>query len=281
MTLSKISITSEKLKNRSKFAVRYLSIFGQDYPDFLIIGAQKGGTSSLYSYLLQHPNILPSLTKEVHFFDRPSNRKKGHRWYKSHFPTRWEKQRKQAITGEATPLMQYFHAPRLISEAMPTVKIIMLLRNPVDRALSHYKHNTRRPGREPLSFSDAIRQEPERIAADLQQVPVDEWHHDRSLRRYGYAHRGFYAQQLERWLNYFPKEQVLVAKSEDFYANPQTCLDQVTDFLGLPRHAFELGQKFNVGGYSDTMANADRHWLEQVFEPENKQLFQLLGEHLW
>ena len=111
-------------------------------PDFLIVGAQKGGTSSLYAYLAQHPSVLPSFRKEVKFFD--CNYFCGHTWYRAHFPLRYKLSRGNRITGEGTP--NYLFHPTALQRLALTlidVKIIILLRNPADRAYSHYQHQKR------------------------------------------------------------------------------------------------------------------------------------------
>jgi len=137
-------------------------------PDFIIIGVQKGGTTSLYKYLVQQKSVMPAFRKEVHFFDDP-NFEKGIGWYRAQLPSSAYKDYQQfihkekTIAGEGSPYY-IFHpqVPRRIYEMIPAVKLIAMLRNPIDRAYSHYHHN-RRERREPLSFAEAIAREPERI----------------------------------------------------------------------------------------------------------------------
>ncbi|MFO7955055.1 sulfotransferase family protein [Thioalkalivibrio sp.] len=132
-------------------------------PDFIIIGAQKSGTTSLYAYLSQHPQLFPSSTKEVHFFDGgldPSvdTFKKGMPWYRAHFPLRKNMGANQR-TFEASPLYIFNPlAPERIANVVPNVKIIALLRNPTERAISHFFHERRR-GREPLAIDEALEKE--------------------------------------------------------------------------------------------------------------------------
>jgi len=137
-------------------------------PDFLIIGAQRCGTTSLFNYLSQHPDIYPSFPKEVHYFS--NYYKKGTAWYRSHFPLTWQKKYRELVqgrkfmTGEATPY--YFshpHAPRRIFNALPKVRLFLLLRNPVDRAFSHYQYEVKM-GIESLSFEEAIDKEEDRLS---------------------------------------------------------------------------------------------------------------------
>ncbi len=139
-------------------------------PDFPIVGAMKSGTSSLYLYTTQHPHVLPALKVEVHYFDINFNR--GNKWYRSHFPTIFYKfisrliKRHKMITGEASPYYLFFpHSAQRIYTTFPNLKIIIILRNPVDRAYSHYFHSTR-GGFESLSFEEAVKKESERLIGE-------------------------------------------------------------------------------------------------------------------
>ncbi|MEO1299215.1 MAG: sulfotransferase domain-containing protein, partial [Cyanobacteria bacterium J06636_16] len=202
-------------------------------------------------------------------------------WYLSHFPLKLNLKVKRAITGEATTFMYPFHVPRLVHEMMPEVKIVFLLRDPIDRAFSHYKHNLRRSGRETLSFGQAIRQEHIRISAALERSMADEWYNDEDNRMYSYIARGLYARQIKRWREFFSSEQMLILESEKFYEDPQSILDCVTDFLGLERHKFNTSKQYNVGGYADGILEADRRYLEDIFADENNALFTLIGKNFW
>lgn len=270
-----------KYQKDIRFLFNYLNSQDRSLPKFLIAGTQKGGTTSLYAYLAQHPSIIPALKKEIHFFENPKIRAKGLRWYKSHFPTVLETESKQAVTGEATPFMHSYHVPRLVAEVMPKVKLIFLLRDPIDRALSHYEHNIRKAGRETLDFSEAIRKESERVLTDFQTAQANEWHDDILYRRYSYVSRGLYAQQLERWFKHFPKENFLILESESFYRDAQTLLSNITDFLDLPPYQFDLKNKHNVGGYSKKINDVDLELLRNVFERENEKLFKLIDKEFW
>ena len=269
------------LEKKLKLLRRYTSLEERSLPDFFIAGTQKGGTTSLYAYLVQHPNVIGALKKEIRFFSLPNVRKKGLRWYRSHFPTIRDKTSRKAITGEATPLMHDFHAPRLIREIVPSVKLIFLLREPVKRAFSHYQHNRRREGRELLTFSRAIREESSRIKESARGYGADEWASDLMYRHYSYAHKGLYAEQLERWYKLFPREQIFVESSERFYQNPQSCLARVVSFLDLPKFEFDCEKPRNVGNYSESMPEADIQYLQEFYEGKNDMLFNMLGRKLW
>ncbi len=146
-------------------------------PDFIIIGAMRGGTTSLYSYLTEHPNIGPAYMKEVHFFDVYFH--KGLPWYRAQFPSTVQKyytervQKQNFITGEASPYYLFHpHAPRRIARLLPHVKLIVQLRNPVSRAYSHYYHEVN-GGHEKLSFAEAIDREEDRIGKETEKLARD------------------------------------------------------------------------------------------------------------
>jgi hypothetical protein len=235
-------------------------------PDFVIIGAQRGGTTSLYRYLIEHPDIEPASRKEVHFFD--GNYERGMDWYRAHFPL----QGASRLTGEASPSYLFAPAaPARIRAALPQARYIALLRNPVDRAFSHYQLMVKR-GIEPLSFEEAIAAEPERLTGTGDPFTLA-WRH------FSYIRRGLYAEQLERWLASFPREQLLVLKSEDFYAEPAATLRQTQAWLGLPARLPATLTAHQVGDYVG-MSSATRERLGDYFAPSNRRLYDLLVRDL-
>jgi hypothetical protein len=215
----------------------HLTASSRRLPDWLIIGAQKAGTTSLYDYIVRHPDVRGAVRKEVHFFDNAFHR--GALWYRSFFPLEREVSRHQATTGrrlqsgEATPYY-LFHplVPRRVARVVPSVRLIVLLRNPVNRAFSHYTHEKVR-GHEPLSFEEAIAAEPGRIHGEEKRMVLKQTSRSRKHQVFSYVARGFYAQQLRRWMEYFPDDQILVLGSERFYADPQATMAEVFAFLGL------------------------------------------------
>lgn len=238
-------------------------------PNFIIIGSQKGGTSSLYNYLIQHPCIKAAFKKELHFFD--VNFEKGNDWYRSRFPL----YEQNFITGEATPSYIFHpHAPKRIAELTPAVKLIALLRNPVDRAYSHYNHNLRKK-REKLPFEVALEKEGERLSDKLEKMLENEEYFNSSYFHYAYLKRGIYVEQLKEWFSFFSKEQILILSSEEFYANPAVSYSQVLEFLKLPQ--WELGEykRFNGLDYQG-MTAATRKQLIDYFKPHNQRLYELL-----
>jgi Sulfotransferase domain len=189
-------------------------------PDFLIIGTMRGGTTSLYNYLLTHPQIAAATRKEIHFFDKNFDR--GIAWYQAQFPSLLQgdmaetRQGQRVLTGEASP-RYLFHpqAPARAALVVPNTKLIVLLRNPVDRAYSHYHFHVAR-GRQTLSFEDALAQEEARTRDEEQRLAADAHYFSPICWRFTYLARGIYVDQLQRWMNYFPQEQFFIIKSEDF-----------------------------------------------------------------
>src|SRR5881398_2123099 len=209
-------------------------------PDFLIIGAQKAGTTALYAYLREHPAITGPPWKEVSFFDRHYRR--GAAWYRGNFPNRLYLRRVHArsgarpIVGEASP-SYIFHplAPERVATLAPNVRLIALVRNPIDRALSHYHHEVAL-GREPLSFEAALDAEPDRTRGEEERLVREPGYFSHAWWNYTYLARGRYADQLERWLALFPREQMLVLASDDLAAAPAEAHGRVLEFLGRSPH---------------------------------------------
>jgi hypothetical protein len=259
---------------------RRLSASGRLLPDFIIIGGQKCGTTSLYNYLRRHPSVAPVFWKEVHFFDL--NWPRGVGWYRAHFPSRLYKRcvegarRRPLLAGEASPYY-LFHpqVPRRVFETLPGVKLIALLRDPAERAYSHYHHEVR-AGRESLSFEEALAAEPERLRGECERLLADEGYRSYNHQCFSYLARGLYADQLARWLELFPRRQLLVIKSEEFRAEPGRVLRQVEEFLGLSAWEPREYRKFNPGRY-EGMSPEAREWLREYFAPHNRRLSELLG----
>jgi hypothetical protein len=246
-------------------------------PDFLIIGALKAGTTSLYQYLKDHPKVNPPFKKEIKFYNCLYHR--GYFWYRSFFPTagRMRSNGGSFITGEASP-NYLFHpkTPQRVAQRLPHVKLIVLLRNPVTRAYSHYQMNLRN-GVESLSFEEAIAAEPGRLEGEYERIIADDRYPLATFRRYAYLYKGYYAQHLSRWFEYFPREAVLIIRSEDFFADPGTVYAETLAFLGLPAwHGASFKAFSSPGGYPP-MGEDTRRYLNEHFTPHNEQLYALLG----
>ena len=242
-------------------------------PDFLLIGVMKGGTTSLFRYLSQHPDVLPPFRKEIKYFD--CNYFNGNAWYRAHFPLKKKLTDGTKRTGEATPYY-IFHptAHERVASALPQAKIIIVLRNPIERAYSHYQHMVR-VGREPLSFEDAISAEPERLSGETEKVAADPHYPTFMHLQYSYLGRGDYLPQIKRWHSVYPRERVLILRSEDLYENPVATMEQTQDFLELKHwHPKDYGV-FKEGSYAP-MQTATREKLAAHFKPLNEELYTYL-----
>jgi hypothetical protein len=250
-------------------------------PDFLIIGVQKGGTTSLYNYLIQHPCIYPAYTKEVHFFDQHFDQ--GLTEYRSYFPTGFKKYYKtifkkhKFITGEATPYY-IFHplVAQRVAKILPNVKLIILLRNPIDRAYSHYQHEVKLGFEKILSFEDAIAQEDERLAEEVDRMMQNPSYKSYNYQHYSYLSRGIYISQIQKWQQFFKPEQFLILSIDDLLINPTLVYQKTLDFLGLPEWYPKTFEKYNRNQYS-TLNPETRQKLVNYFQPKNQQLYEYLG----
>jgi len=206
-------------------------------PDFIIIGAQKAGTTSLYNYLLQNPQILKSLKKEVHYFDLNFNKKVN--WYKAHFIKKNFSEKK--IIGEASPLYIYHpEVPARIQSIYSNIKIIILLRDPVERAISHYKHLLKHKLiSDELSLLDVIEIEKNKRKRFSQGTYFDPV--------YSVLHRGEYYFQLKRWFDLFTPSQILILRSDQLRSETGKVLVNVEEFLNVKNHCYDLKKKYNVG----------------------------------
>ena len=252
-------------------------------PDYLIIGTQRGGTTSLYKYLVRHPAHAHALTKELRFFDL--NYGRGLDWYRSCFPSRPYRRLFRAArgvelrVGEASP-DYVFHpnADHRIARDLPWARFVLLLRNPVDRAHSHYWHQFKR-GHESLSFEEAIDRELERLDGELERMERDPEYVSYEYHHHSYLTRGRYAEQLERWFELFPRDRFLVERSEDFYEDPHEVCQRVLDFLELPRRSVGPYEVFNAFG-EGSLDPATRGRLVEHFRPHNARLSALLGRDM-
>ena len=261
-------------------------------PDFIVIGAQRAGTTSLFYHLRLHPDVRRPLSrdgsvfwpKELHFFDEHYER--GLDWYRRFFPLAAARKvarlrGRDLVAGEATPYYLFHPAvPERVAASLPNVRLIALLRDPIERAYSHYQL-MRRTGREKLSFADAVAAEERRLTnwgltedEDVKTASGDRVHHHHRHR--AYLSRGLYAEQLERWYEHFPREQLMVIRTEDFASRPAEIYADVLRFLGLrewqPTHFIPR----NPGSYAPIDPELRAHLEERLAEP-NARLAALLG----
>ncbi len=269
-----------RVKRKLDWPYRRLTWHHRMLADFLIVGAMKSGTSSLYAYLAQHPQLMPSYIKEVHFFDgckaqqcteKVNNFRKGEAWYRAHFPLKTDPHNR---AFEATPLYLFYpHAAKRIFATNPEMKIIIILRNPTERAISHYFH-VRQRGGESLPIMEALQADYDRQESDM----IDEdGYRKKSFYYPSYKRRSLYSQQIKRFLRYFPKEQMLILSSEDLFAHPEHMVKQVFAFLGVDTEftVKDLTPQ-NVAMNKVAVDPKVRQYLNDYFLPYNKELYALL-----
>lgn len=243
---------------------RIIAPISTKQPQFLVVGAQKSGTSSFYSDLLRHSKIAGALEKEVHYFDNQYER--GDSWYRAHF--NWDMD-PTVITGEATPYYM-FHpdAASRIRDCLPDVKLIFLLRDPTERAISHYFHEVR-AGREQHSFAKAFELEVKNNRASVSSS---------GHQRFSYLARGKYLEQIERFLQYYDRSAMLILNSHYYFETPERLLPQVENFLDIPSENIgKYSKTKNIGRYTIDDTNC-LPLLHEYFAPFNKRLFAFLGE---
>ncbi len=267
-------------------------------PGLIIVGAQKSATSSLFDYLSQHPQLLPSVQKEVHYFDggpakdiryrdgkpvpRQDAYERGPVWYHAQFPRNSRPDLRMAF--EATP--EYMFKPpaaKRMYDLVPGAKLVAILRNPTERAISQY-FMSRKPGktnrglpREPLPIKEAFEAEEGRLEAVIREQdygnPLFSW--------YSYKLRGRYKEQLDRLLQYYSREQLLVLSTEDLLRDPEGTLRSVFAFVGVDT-AFKVADLTPRGvAINKTDVPPEVYaYLNDYFRPHNQALFEMLGRDL-
>ena len=238
----------------------------RDLPDFVLIGAKRCGTTSLYRVLEQHPAMMPLFPpsdhlpmqeniKGVHYFDREAERSDV--WYRSHFATSTAKRLRsrriggKVVTGEASPY--YMFHPTGVEQALrhlPDSSFIVMLRNPIDRAYSHHKEQVRN-GREPLSFTEALEAEESRLAGEVPRILAEPSYYSYDHENRSYLAQSMYGSVLRPWFDSFPRDRFHIIRSEDFYAAPTDVLRGVEGFLGLAPHDYADLRARNAAPGSD------------------------------
>lgn len=256
-----------------RFPRRLLSL-ARPLPDFLVIGAQKSGSTTLYDYLVQHSDVRAALTKEVHYFDNHFHRGAG--WYRSNFPLATRRQRTW-LTGEASPYyLLHPLAPGRAASTVPEAKILVTLRHPVDRTYSHYQHE-RAKGYETLPFTEALAREEARTSEAweaLRSGAVDE---ASVVQHHTYLARSRYDEQIARWLEHYPLESLLAISAEELFRDPGPVLRRVFAFLGLDPDVQVEHRRLNARSYDD-LSPAVRRRLGEHFRPSVERLQHLVRQ---
>ena len=253
---------------------------GRMLPDFLIIGSTKCGTTSLHGWMIDHPFVAPT-KKEIHFFNM--NYYRSPDWYRCYFPPERERDAFAAehgrpfLVGEATASYLADHrTPQRAAKLVPKARLVVCLRDPVDRSYSQY-HYFRRRGSEPLeTFEEAIASEPERLRGEEEREIRNPHYNSWKVYRWGYMRTSRYAEHLERWLDAFPRESFLFLKFEDVVEAPQTALERIYEHVGLPAHVSDVLPTLNAGTYPP-LADDTRARLNDYFRPHNRRLCELTG----
>lgn len=254
------------------------SLFGSDrpLPNFLVLGAQRAGTTSLHQHLCEHRLIAKPLAKEVQFFTTHYDR--GESWYRAHFPYLQPGQQ----TFESSPYYLFQpYVPRRVATLLPEAKFLVLLREPTARAFSHYLHS-RHLGVENLSFEDALDAEDARLA-EAERLGIESPEGESLHRSFSYKSRGLYAAQLERWLEHVAPEQLMVVKSEAYLRDPATVVSAVVTWLGLPTVEVQKRANSNVLAASagSTLAPSTKQRLTEYFQDDAAQLSKMGFDVTW
>lgn len=246
-------------------------------PDFLVIGAQRSGTTTLFRLLSQHPQVLrPTLSKGVGYFDTEYHR--GARWYAAHFPLRLTARRHGTGTQVFESSGYYaFHplAARRIAADLPGVKVVMMVRDPVERAYSAHSHELAR-GFEREDFETALALEPRRTAGESERLAVDQDYSSHAHRHHAYLARGRYAEQLDRFAEHLGRDRVYVMDAHRFFAEPADELGDLLEWLGLARVAPRDVVRENARTRAPMPAEL-RARLSEYFAPYDAALADWLG----
>lgn len=233
---------------------------------FLVAGVQKCGTTTLHRLLAQHPDVHMASVKGTHFFDTESHFGSGPVDY-SVYHACFSPEPQHRVLGEATPIYSFWEpAMRRIRDYNPAMKVLLLLRNPIDRAYSHW-NMMRTKKLESAGFEEAIALEPQRARCSR---PLQDRH-------FSYVARGFYTEQLRRLAEHFPPEQRLVLRMEDMLDPASGAMDRIWDFLGVDRPVASTPVHANRRAYAAPMAPETRRMLAATFESEIRDLERMLG----
>jgi hypothetical protein len=277
----KTKLACRRLRNELFLLPRRIDASRRMLPELVILGAQKAGTTSLFNYLSQHPQVQPPIRKEVHYFDL--NFVKGPTWYRAHFPQHHHaaegprRNEERLITFDSSPYYLFHPAvPERLKAMLPQAKFVAMLRNPVDRAYSHYWHEVKL-GHERLPLPAAFAEEDSRLRGEMARLGNDARYKSFAHRHYSYLSRGLYVEQIKRWFELFSPERFLFIKSERFFADPDSETNRILRFVGLTGSSHIHYRPFNVGQYRKIDPNL-RQVLTEFYKPFDLQLSELLGQ---
>jgi hypothetical protein len=249
----------------------------RDYPDFIILGNSFCAKTLLYNYLTQHRLILKNIFEESAFF--VDYYEKGSSWYKANFPLKIQKsllKRKSGkipLVGETINL-PYYEIPERVHKLIPNPKIIVILRDPIDRAYASYSSLVKK-GIELLTFEEAVLKKIDRWA-DVNQKLTENQIEGLEEKISTYLSNSIYVYDIKNWIKYFPKEKMLFLKSEDLFEKPLETVNNTLEFLGLEPlvHLVNYSERLENTQLINTKIKED---LNKFFKPYNKLLYELLG----
>ncbi|MGI9598976.1 MAG: sulfotransferase domain-containing protein [Acidimicrobiales bacterium] len=251
-------------------------------PDVMLAGVQRSGTTALFEALYRLPNVeRPRRGKGSHYFSY--NYYRGWEWFQSQFPTQSWATRVESRVGapmfcfDACPYY-LFHpfAVERMAQALPDVKVMVMLRDPVRRAESHFHHSVSH-GHEDLSFHQALDRESDRMSGEIERMEQDWSYWSHGHEHHSYFAKGVYVEQLERLFHYYDRDQIMVIQSEAFYRDSNSVLAQVTDWLGLQSVTLDQRDDRNGHEYKRMDGEMRSHLIELYREP-NERLYDLLGQ---
>jgi hypothetical protein len=274
-------IATERVKHALVLTAGRPTNWARMLPGFLIVGAQRSGTTSMSRMLGRHPAVAhTALNQEVHYFDARYGRGLG--WYRSHFPLAASARRAAGldmapVAFDSSPYYM-FHplAPGRICRDLPGVKLLVLLRDPVERSYSAHAHESAY-GFETEPYGRALELEEGRLRGEADRIVADPSYHSFSHQHHSYRARGRYAEQLERLSELFGRERLHVVDSGDFFADPGSAFDRVLDFLGLPSVPCPDVGRRNARPRPAPVPASIRAELEDYYRPHDEQLAQWLG----
>lgn len=261
----KVNFSDGNQEQLAKIVVSFNNEIEYPGPDFIVIGAMKAATSAIYNYICQHPRVIKRYPKELHFFTL--NFTKGLDWYLSQFDAKRENEQGQKlITGEASPsYLVYEETPSRIFSMFPHTKIIVLLRNPTDRAISHYYHQVNRVKNEKRTIEQAFSIHE---LENFQEKPLSA--------TFSYIKNGLYSVYLKKWLEIFSKQQMLILNYHDLGKNSDYLIEELFTFLGLQDHLITNVEKFYGNQYPDPPLLVKQN-LDNFFKPYNQELEELIN----
>lgn len=269
----------QRLGRQASVTLAQRSAEQRPLPDFLVIGGQRCGTTSLFRALMEHPQIRrPNLHKGVNYFDL--NYERGEAWYRAHFPRRSADQDLRVFDSSGYYMFHPLAAPR-IAQDLPAIKVIAMVRDPVERAYSAYKHELARGFEWEKTFERALELEDLRLAGEVERMTATPGYASFNHRHHAYRGRGKYAELLQPFIERLGRERVLVIESERFFATPESVYGEIIDFLEIADVAPDTFERYNarpgVG-----LAASTRAELEDFFTSHDAALAEILGrEVVW